>query len=490
MSVNIRGTEFYSESEVLAMTPSGTMDSQWETYTFTPSTGATTHWSACRFHVNKITGLVTGWIGLSNMNKMTSNLIGTNSNLAPHSGNYLRYSGQYEYGTTQSTAPDGVKLAWKELNGIWSLSGDLTLEGAPVSGTSYIQYYDTFIEHYAHIGSKYGKITSVDIKQPTYMAEGAFYDANTADLITGRAWLKTQIVLPSGYSSSSGFFVFKNLWSGEIIIQYSLYPTTAGSFPAITLPERYAVVGGRRIISDVRYWTGYTTAIQRQNSHLYIDQNHIVHPSSMPGGNWATGTFYYPGEPEVRPQNVSYEVQSLWFPEVPVAIPPATSNKWPSAAASNARQHTDGTWVDTTYYSPHSTYINWVWRSLRTGMVFTNLDITFKNTTQPNPIFSSKWGTEWVPSYRYNVTSGTGQPVYFSGAGWIQYRNSSTTTAANTEYTCNVAFYSGKALGVDYSDYTYYNQLLWGTAGMAGGIVNRACFTGFYLGNAAGNIVK
>ena len=105
MSVTLRGHTFYTEAEVSAMTPSGTVDSQWETYTLPITGGCNPNWQLNRFHVNKITGLVTGEIGLIRMASLTSRIIGTKTELAIHPDMRIKYTGNWEYGTTLSTAP-------------------------------------------------------------------------------------------------------------------------------------------------------------------------------------------------------------------------------------------------------------------------------------------------------------------------------------------------------------------------------------------------
>ena len=493
MAVTLRGHTFYSESEVSAMIPSGTVDSQWETYDMPIPSTVIKGWQGNKFHVNKITGLVVGWVAMQNLNKLTSTVVGTNVNLAPHKDMHLKYTGQYEYGTCQDTAPVSYMMTYKEMNGIWNEDGTLSLEGTPVN-TSYIPYMGTFIEHYAHIGSKYGKITTTDVEQPIYLEEGAFYNQNTADLITGHAWLRMSVPLPEGYSTTnSAVICYKNLWSGEIIMQYTLHPTTAGTCPAITLPARCAVVNGRNFYTDARYVTGYTTAAQRQNTWMRINNNVLTF--SAPSSIWVTGTQYYPGTPEIRPHNKSYEVTPLWLPESSVPIPSANNKKWPSTAAASTCENPGGSgaWFDTTYYKGRTGIDNWTWFSKRTGMVFTSIDMTTVGTTLPRVIFgsSSTWNVNFLPSYRYNSETGKSVPVYFSGAGYIRQRLAETSDATPSEYTCNLYFMSGNNLGTVDSTVENSRLLMFGTSGNLKPVAgNLACFVGYYLGNYAGNIVQ
>lgn len=495
MSVNIRGHRFYSASEVSAMTPSGTMDSQWETYTFPIPSGAVLGWSANKFMVNKITGLVVGWIGI-NFNSISSFVLGTVPQLGIHSDMDIKYSGNFEYGYSPSTASQTIMCCYKELNGKWDTDGTLTLQGEPTGAYANLNG-GAFIEHYAHIGSRYGKITTVDVKPPVYLAEGAFYDTNTADLITGRAWLKIKTIQPTGYDSRSFVTWYKNLWSGEVIMQYNLYPTTAGNCPSIAIPSRCAVVDGRNFYTDIRYTVMTAkTAAKRQSAWMRLNNN--VVSFNAYDSTWLTGSIYYPSNSEVRSHNVSYETTNgLYFPEVNVQVPSAQSNKWPSSTGAKSETVVlDDHW-NTSYYKARSGVSSWVWRSKRTGMVFTYFDMNAVTTSLPDTYdnyMMSAWHTRFLPSYRYkNSSDGSVQPIYFSGAGFIGTRSSTTADAVYTEYTCNLAFCCGKSLGVQETNTSTirYNCLHWGTPGQYKPIANSlACFTGQYLGNSEESIVR
>lgn len=488
MSVTLRGHTFYTASEVSAMTPSGTMDSQWETYDLAITNGCTLGWDANRFFVNKITGLVVGWIGLQEMSNMTSLTYGTNANLAPHSGLRLAYTGQFEYGTNTASATEAINYGRKEMNTTINSAGAFTLQGVPTSLANKAMY-DTHIEHFAYPGAKYSKITTTDIKQPVYLKEGAFYDANTADLICGKAWLRFDVTAPSGYSSASYVSWFKNLWSGEIVMQYSLYPTTAGTCPAITIPSRCAVVDGRNFYTDVRYTTGRTSAVQRQNTWMRL--NNTTLSFYAPQADWLTGTLYYPGNSEVRPQNASQKSYSLWVPESSSPITSADNSTWPSTAASGTKDITASqSYLNTTYYKARSGIDSWTWRSRRTGMVFNHWDLNSVTTSLPSPITSTKWSADFLPSYRYNKSTSTYQVVYYTGAGYLGTR-ADTAASVATEYTCNIAAYCGTSLGVMPTGTSYDQLHFWGSPGNWSPVANNlTCFTGQYLGNSAGNIVK
>lgn len=497
MSVNIRGHEFYSASEVDAMTPSGTVDSQWETYDFPCPSGASIGWSANRFHVNKITGLVVGWVALSGMNRMSSVSIGTVADLGIHSGMDIKYTGNFVYGNTNSSkATTSYNVLYKELNGIWDTNGLLKLEGEPMTSTSDLQKCSDFIEHYTHIGNKYGKITTEDVKPPIYFREGAFYDTNTADLISGRAWLKFKITAPSGYSSSSYVTWYKNLWSGEIIMQYSLNPSTT-SPASITMPSRCAVLEGRNFYTDIRYVTvsGKTPSYRQV---CWMRLNNVTLSFFAENATWMTGSLYYPGNPEIRTHNLSYEtISGLYLPEANEAIPSAQSSKWPSSAATSTYEDVtlDSMW-NTSYYISRSGIESWTWRSARTGMVFSYFDMNIKGTSLPDSVSTpimAPWMQNFLPSYRYNKTSGKVQLIYFAGASYINTRASTTDTAASNEFTCNLCFYSGKSLGTAETNTSSvsYNVLHWGTTGNLKAVAgNLACFTGQFLGNTPNNIVK
>lgn len=505
MSVKIHGHEFYTASEVSAMTPSGTIDSQWETYDMPLPAGATLGWQANRFFVNKVTGLVVGWIGLHSLSATTGSwplTVGTIADCAIHPDVRVKYSGNYEYGTGQipsgqtaaSSAP--YFLHFKEMNGIWDTTGKLVFEGVP-SNATYKPYWSTIIEHYCHIGSKYGVITTEDVKAPIYLKEGAFYDKNTAALICGKAWLRIDATLPSGYTSGDYVTFYKNLWSGEVIMNYSLHPTTAGSTPAITMPSRVAVVDGRNFYTDVRYTTGFTTPAERQNTWMRLANTTLSF--SCPKATWLTGSLYYPSNPETgRTQIASYETTNgLWIDEVAAQVPSAQSSKFPTSTnnANNGKYaQTSGDWYDHAKGTPRSGVDTWVWRSKRTGMVFTSFDWTHvARATYSSPLFAStsRWGVDWIPSYRYNKVAGTSQPVYFSGAGYLGTRADTTGVATSSEYTCNIMFSSGKSLGAFDTTNTQYGQLGWGTSGQASVTAScLLCFTGQYLGNTAENIVR
>lgn len=499
MSVVINGKTLYTASEVSAMTPSGTVDSQWETYDLPIPSGVISNWDGNKFHVNKITGLVVGWLTMAQMYNMTNQTVGTNANLGIHADMPIKYSGNYEYGEPRDASasdkcPDSIKISYKEMNGIWNTTGTLSLEGEPTSN-SYIKYYSSFIEHYCHIGSKYGKITKTDIEPLVYLPQGTFYTANTADLICGKAWLRFDATLPSGYTSGDYVCFFKNLWSGEVIMQYSLHPTTAGSMPSISIPTRCAVLGGRNFYTDIRYVSATNkTAVNRQNSWMRLANTTL----SFGGGiadakiTWATGSLYYPSAPEVRPHNISYEVSNgLYLDGVNEQVPSASSNKFPSATTGQNEVAVVNSWITANGYSARSGIDSWTWRSIRTGMVFNALDLTINGNyaTATNRDMQGTWHTNFQPSYRYNATSGTTQPLYFSGAGYLGSRLESAPSLS--EYCTNIQMYTGKSLGVADATAGKTPQLRWGTsANMSTANGSLTCYTGQYLGNYAGNIVR
>lgn len=492
MSVNIRGRELYSREEVETMLPSGSMDSLWETHTLSTSNGYTINptWKLNRFNVNKHTGLVTGEVGLHNMSTATSTVYGTNANLGIHTGMRLTYPGQWVYGTASASASAIQMGSLQMLNTIINSAGRFAIQGyngSPQAGLN------SLLETFAYIGSKYGKITTTDVSSPVYLPQGEFYDANTVDLITGKAWLRYDINGPSGYTAASFITFYKNLWSGEVIMQYSLYPTTAGTTPAIKIPERYLLIKKSdgtysHSFFNARFVEGLTTntnTTTRHHSYLKLDNSGYLR-LIVGAGTWITGSQYYQGNPEVRPHNVKDNEQALWTAQADVDIPSVCYMFWPSNP-NPAPSLVDVSTAWKTGYTNRAAYPSWVTMNRRTGMVYFYLDVSLTGTTTPDPLMSA-WNANYSPSYRYNTVSGTSQPLYCSGANYISVLSS--TDPSQVSYTANLHQYTGKSLGVA-TDVAGGQVWHYGTTGVFKPVANNfACFTGFYLGNSNGSILQ
>lgn len=488
MPVTLRGVTLYSASEVSAMTPTGTVDSQWETYHLDGKNGwVDSHYSLGKFHVNKITGLVTGEIGISNRTttKPSSNNYGTNANLGIHSGMMIKYPGAFEYLITKTNTTEAQVLNGREINTNISTTGDFTIQGRTwdTNATTYVQDY---LETFAYIGSKYGKIYTQEYS-PVYLSEGAFYRPETVDLITGHAWLKFTVTLPAGYNTNSFVVGYKNLWSGEVILQYSLRPTTAGSMPAITLPERLAVVDGRHFYTDIRYCDPQATYSNRHSCWMRVT-NHTLTFNPIVGQTWATGSLFYQGNEETPAHgNGTETVIGLWTPEVPQAIPSVNNIKFPKLNTGSFAVTGLDNYLPTTKFTPRTTDPSWASNNYRTGMVFYYWDMNMKAATMPSPFIQVEWSKHWIPSYRYNITTDTPISLYCGG---VQYLSNLNTTISSTgAWTCNVYARSAKALGTDPGTGTK----IWnfGTTGeMTAATAGLATFNGYYLSNYGGNIVQ
>lgn len=490
MSVTLRGVTLYSASEVSAMTPTGTIDSQWETYELTGINGWTsTSYNLGKFHVNKITGLVTGEIGISNRTATnpTSTTYGSNTNLGIHSGMMIKYPGAFEYLITKGSPTAAQILNGRELNTTISTTGDFTLQGRGWSTTT-IPNISDFLETFAYIGSKYGKIYTQEYA-PIYLKEGAFYRQETVDLITGHAWLKFNVTLPTGYDTSNSYVVgYKNLWSGEIILQYSLHPTTTGTMPAITLPERLAVVNGRHFYTDIRYCDPATTYAGRHSCWMRVT-DHTLTFNPIAGQTWATGSLFYQGNEESNPHGNGQEtVIGLWLPESSQAIPSVNNAKFPRLNTNSFAVTSLDPYLPTSKFTPRTADPSWASNNYRSGMVFFYWDMNMKAATMPSPFTSSEWSQHWIPSYRYNVTSGTQISLYCNGVQYLSNLDPSYATG-NSAWTCNVYTRTGKALGADPGT----GNKVWnfGTTGeMTSATAGLACFNGYYLSNNGGNIIQ
>lgn len=492
MPVTVRGKQFYTKAEVSSMAPTATIDSTWETKKLTLTNGYVVGWAQNAFHINKRTGLVTGTIGLGNIGTATSLEYATNADLGTHADLAIRYPGQFIYATNAS-ADNMVKANYRNLNTNISTTGVFTLQGNVTSITAERSNFRNFIENFAYIGSKYGKITTQDVKVE-YMQEGAFYSADSIDLLLGRAWLKKTLPLPTGYNTSNSYIVmFKNLWSGEIIMQYSLYPTTSGKYPSIALPERFRMLkNGTSYLSaylPTRYVSSYNTAptASSANHHVWMNIGSAISFGEVPStASWITGSQFYQGNPENRPQqNTSETVVGLWMPDHPAqAVPSVNNNIWPTG-------YTEG-FVNTsnsynTGYTNRVEMPSWVSYNKRTGMVFSYFDFTTTGNALPDPVMISDWNAPYIPSYRYNQVSGTSQTVYL---GTNAYMSASTNTSALTgaEYVANLRICTGPSLG-NVSNVTNGRKWSYGTSGTASPIINNLqCYHAQYLGNTDINI--
>lgn len=486
MPITLRGETLYSASEVSAMTPTGTIDSQWETHLLTGINGWDhTPYKLGKFHVNKITGLVTGEVGIRNSSGITSTQYGSNANLGTHAQLAIHYPGQFEYALMKSATTAARNQNVREINTSIDTNGNFALQGRGWNATSVNTYIGSYLETFAYIGNKYGKVYTQEYPL-IHLAEGAFYRTEQVDLITGHAWLKIPVTLPTGYASNSFAFIFKNLWSGEVIFQYSLYPTTAGTMPAITLPSRAAVFGGKRFYTDIRYCEPATTYINRHNCWMNIS-NYTVSFSPITGQTWATGSIFYQGNPETPTQGNRQEtVVGLWVPESADAIPSVNNAKFPVASAPDLAA-LDSFWLSPKYNHPRASDPSWATNNNRTGMLFAYHDMnTVAAGGLSNPFLGAEWSSEWIPSYRYNYTNGTSQPLYCSGVGYL---GGMVTESLTSGWTCNIYAPTGTALGAAPS--TLVKKWYFGTTGeMNPSVANLACFTASYLSNRAGNIVQ
>lgn len=485
MSVTLRGVTLYSASEVSAMTPTGTIDSQWETYDLPGINGwNSTAYSLGKFHVNKITGLVTGEIGIRNNSSVTSVTYGSNTNLGIHNAMQIKYPGSFEYAITKSATTAAVNNNVREINTTITTTGNFSLQGRSWAITTVNQYLENYLETFAYIGSKYGKIYTQE-RNPIYLKEGAFYHPETVDLITGHAWLKQTITLPTGYGSNSLVTVYKNLWSGECILQYSLCPTTAGTMPSITLPARFSTYTNQRFYTDIRYCNPATTYANRHNCWMNLAGNYLTF-NPITGLTWATGSLYYQGNPETNAQgNGSETVVGLWLPETNQAIPSVNNAKFPrNKSGLLDKTDLDSYWGSPKYNHPRSSDPSWATLNHRTGMLNFYMDMnTAAAGALTSPVNGSDWSPHWIPSYRYNKTSGTSIPLYCAGAQYI----SSSIESLTSGWSCNLACPTGTSLGVGPT----VRKWSWGTSGeMNPSVANLACFNGYFLSNYNGNITQ
>lgn len=499
MPVTVRDKQFYTKAEVVAMRPAAKIDDNWEKYSLTLAAGYGTNRTVNNsFLVNKHTGLVTGVVDIAFTSSITSSLYGTNANLAILADAHaIKYPGYNVYTTLATTATANQCAAASNLNTNINASGQFSFQGEIQGGSggweniANLKQLTTHIENFAYVGSKYGKVTTQDVRVE-YMKEGEFYDLNSAELIAGKRWFKTTIPLPAGYDTSkSHVTVLKNLWSGEVILQLSLYPTTAGSYPAIALPERFRFIKNgneyRKGYMHCRYHTGgFNVAVngstQNHNNYLYIGDTLSPY---CPGSTWFTGSYYIQGNPENRLHQRSTEtVVGQWMPDKPAqAVPSVDNDCWANGISFTAAD-VSNSWL--TGYTNRATIPSWTTFNRRTGMVFVYLDMTTSGTTLPAPV-QQVWAADYLPSYRYNQTAGAEGSLYILSTNYVQYSNNTTTAPSTQEYTSNLYACCAKTNGAAPTT-AQGNQWRYGTPGYIRPIANNlSCWQGYFLGNTASN---
>ena len=320
MPITINNELFYTKEEVdtLIEEANTTVANQWEEYELTLNDGLTVGWDSNKFFVNKHTGAVTGMLGITGLTYLDSDnrIIGENSNLAIHSKMDIKYPGQQIY-TVTSTSNSKTSVSARNANILIREDGFFRLQGEPFIQNDTTNYIKAHIESFFYIGSKYGKIVD---KEPylVYLSQGAFYNQDSVDLLTGKAWLRQSITNISGYTGYVTYY--KNLWSGEIIFQYSLRPSTAGTFPSIPKPKRFAPNADKSIHQKIRYTDLLTTNTDVRvslSSNFIINQEDAATNFGVPPHstcNWITGSNFWIGRPEVALGNRK-EATGLWRPE-------------------------------------------------------------------------------------------------------------------------------------------------------------------------------
>lgn len=492
MPVTVRGQQLYTKAEVAAMAPQTKIDNNWERYTLTLKNGYTVRRTVNNcFLMNKHTGLVTGVIDI-NCAAATSATYGTNANLAIlTSATPITYPGYFLYGTTQSAASAAVKAGMRNLNTSITAAGDFYLQGngcgENLGTVANINTLGDFLEIQTYLGSKYGRVTTKDVT-PIYMKEGAFYDLESAELVAGKRWLQYTLPLPSGYTSGSYVIVCKNLWSGEIILNISLHPSSGTAYPSIPLPERFRLIKKDsstylNAYMHLRYVDGGLSSASNSSAanhsrYMYIGDNLSFNAGTS---TWVTGSYFYQGNPESFKGDRTETVVGLWTPDQPGAAIPSVNNNCFSGQLNQDYVNLATHWV--TGYTQRTTMTSFVTTNKRTGMVFAYFDHYVSGTSLPTPL-TTGWQADYCPSYRYNT--GTSEQTLYVMCNNYVGSVTNTGAPATNEYTANLS------LGVPLSNGTVPTNNSWryGTAGVINPTANNlCCWQGSYLGNSSANVL-
>lgn len=447
MSITIDNETFLSRKEVdnILSTLDLSKENQWEKHELTYESDFGTGWNLKTFMVNKHTGAVTGILGINKIYDSTSSTILTSStDLARHSGMRLGYCEIPVYNEVTSTASIDTTQSARNFNITVNTSGKINTQGEP-SRTE----MSTHLSNFFYIGSKYGDITTEDISV-IYKPEGTFYNANTVKLLTGKSWLRYDVELPEGYSTSSYLSFFKNLWSGEVVTQYSLYCSTENSWPTITIPNRFRVYGDQRMFIKPRYMTPSSTAVQnKERAWMQFTTSDTISFSIPSGTTWVTGSHFYVGKTESPDGTYSETADGLWFPEGGEIIPSAVSTSFSSLGEEINQGNVN---LDTGLaegYAARSSYPSFITRS-RTGMVYLNLDVTLTKNAINIPVTSGSWSQRYRPSIHYRPMGVTGSiSVYFGSPAYIHNTAVTTAIAGTSYYRANVRLYTNATSSQD-----------------------------------------
>lgn len=455
-------SELVSIAQVQAMVTNAncTAANQWETYSLTYSTGWTcaTNWCLNKMMVNKHTGAVTGVLGSYHPGTDSCYALGICKCLGIHPSMRIHYPDMQVYTTIKaiSSVSDRTGIltrdSSKNLNICLDSDGCFRYQGEPT-----ISCIATHISNLFYIGNKYGSITTTDIEPAVVLPEGQFYTQNTAALLTGKSWFRYDITLPTGYDiSKSVATIYKNLWSGEAIFQYSLYPTTTGSFPAITVPARYNGIitpffMKPRYISPS---TANTNAVlNKEYAYMLFSAGKIQFGGIPSYTTWITGSNFYMSTVETGSyladgKNTSVitlkddgavSLAGTDYSNLDTAIKANPAGCSCIAGSSMAGYYT-------ACYSWRGTYGTFMAKS-KTGMVYENLDMTTTNANFGAP--TKALPATYRPSIKYRWTNAS-MSVYHASPVYTQkIRNGygCCVSASDSPYTANLFISTNNVAG-------------------------------------------
>lgn len=434
----------------------------------------------------------------------------------------IRYCGEWVYGTP-NVSNTATALAIHDVNFQLNngVNGDtnmhFNIQGEWSSWHSAAEHPTSCIENWYYLAHD-AKIVTTE-PHITYLSEGAFYDQDTVDLYCGRAWLKKTFTFNNGElpgygglngTTNSVVTYFKNLWSGEVIFQYNLYPSDTSVFPTIPKPERFSP--RKSIYIKPRYLAPHTdcTSIFRMRStnfHVYRgSRNTSYSVAPFDGCQWITGSNYWIGDIE-SPGGNRTETNPLWHHDAATAIPSINTSSYSNIGnpAHNMIVATYTNHVDHTYWDDSSedrifehadkttseglmtegTYVV----GCRSGMIFNYIDSNPTTENVKNGTFETNFmeigygDNQWTPHTGYNCGSNTNQPVYYMGLVFENSINPNWKIDGNN-YTIDADIFCPNLYMFTVPPADTGNVHAFGTSGglyhVAG---NRIIFAGHFLSN-------
>lgn len=440
MPVTVDGKKLYSKAELDALIASAnqSVPNMWEAHYLNYVNGYNIGGGLHTIFKNKHTGACTGVLGFNNIQtgRANSTTFATDTSLALHPDMLTPWAGHQIFTSCTATLANTANVfTLRNVNVQVMTDGRFILGG------------DGFADATEHLENMYYLCKDAKIVDTpphvTYLSEGAFYDQDTVDLYTGKAWLRTKYDSIDGYDSSTHFtylWFYKNLWSGEVIMQYRLYPKTPGTWSALPLGYRYAP--RRAIFIKPRYMEAQPTSVLRTMSCNFCvrSDGSVITYGVLPDltCTWLTGSNFWIGRAE-SPGGNRTETTPLWHHDSASPIPSMNTNAYSSLSEPRATElvetytnHVNHTyWAEssdmhTDYTGDHDTLANNEVThvvSCRSGMIYNYFDLrpTPANINASgnivSPIVLQNYSVPlWVADKRYfpNNTAEQGR-LYYMG---------------------------------------------------------------------------